>query len=249
MTSKNNEHVFSTNFGLISEIDLSHSETWQDKLFLTFDIDWAHDQVIEDAISLVEAAGIRATWFITHQTQMIERLMGNPNFELGIHPNFNNLLNGDASVGRSASEIIDALLDIVPNARSVRSHSLTQSERLLDLFAEKGLCHVSNTFVPANSQSLISPWGLWSGITIVPHFWQDNVAMRMTISGDLSQLGSRESLRVFDFHPIHVYLNTEDLSRYDQARDNFQKPRELLKLRNENGSGTRTLLKRLIGVS
>jgi hypothetical protein len=247
MMLKNNEPFVSINFGLISEIDLSHSETWQNKRFLTFDIDWAHDQVIEDAISLVEAAGIRATWFVTHQTKIIERLMGNPNFELGIHPNFNNLLNGEASVGRSASEIIDSLLDVVPNAHSVRSHSLTQSERLLDLFAEKGLSHVSNTFIPASYQGLISPWRLWSDITIVPHFWQDNVAMRMRISDDLSQLGSPQSLRVFDFHPIHIYLDTEDLSRYDQARDSFQNPSELLKFRNENGDGTRTLLKRLLG--
>ena len=45
-------------------------------------------------------------------------------------------------------------------------------------------------------------------------------------------------MKVFDFHPIHVFLNTESLNRYERARPFFQNPKELIKHRYE-GYGTR----------
>ena len=50
-------------FGLISEIKVSDSETWQDRVFLTFDIDWAHDEVLEDTLNLVSDYNVKATFF------------------------------------------------------------------------------------------------------------------------------------------------------------------------------------------
>ena len=35
-------------FSKISSIDTCDEETWKNKVFLTFDIDWAADEVIED---------------------------------------------------------------------------------------------------------------------------------------------------------------------------------------------------------
>lgn len=71
-------------FGNIGEIDLENPSSYQ-KIFLTFDIDWASDEVLEYCIDIIEKANVKATWFVTHETPLLERLRANPNFELGIH--------------------------------------------------------------------------------------------------------------------------------------------------------------------
>ena len=134
--------------GVISSIKVERPETWEKKNFLTIDVDWAHDEILLDAIELFEQRNISATWFITHQTPILERLQSNRRFELGIHPNFEFLLQGDQRKGRDAEEVVDRLLEVVPKARVVRSHCMAQSTRLLDIFREKGLSHDCNHFVP-----------------------------------------------------------------------------------------------------
>ena len=70
-------------------------------------------------------------------------------FELGIHPNFNPLLDGK---GGSAEYIIDQMLELVPEAVSVRSYSLVQSSRLHELFHRKGLIFDCNDFIFSDSR-------------------------------------------------------------------------------------------------
>ncbi len=110
-------------FSTISQIRVEAPETWKGKLFLTFDLDWAHDDVIGDVIDLVESVDISATWFITHRSKALDRLRANPNFAIGIHPNFNPLLLGDTTNGTIATEVLKRIKAIVPEATSVRSHS------------------------------------------------------------------------------------------------------------------------------
>ena len=65
----------------LSEIFPDDPKTYRG-IFLTFDIDWADDDVIGDTIDLVEKAEVKATWFVTHQTPLLDRLRDNPKFEL-----------------------------------------------------------------------------------------------------------------------------------------------------------------------
>lgn len=65
----------------------------ENTVFFTFDIDWACDEVLSDTIDIIEAAGVSATFFVTHQTTLLERLRANSAIELGVHPNFNTLLS------------------------------------------------------------------------------------------------------------------------------------------------------------
>ncbi|MBK7450428.1 MAG: hypothetical protein IPJ47_13810, partial [Anaerolineales bacterium] len=104
---------------------------------MTFDIDWAHDDVLNDTIDLVEEANIAATWFVTHETPLLSRLRANSKFELGLHPNFNFLLEGDIRNGKNCHEVIDRMYAIVPEAVSARSHSMTQNSGILELFKSR----------------------------------------------------------------------------------------------------------------
>ena len=233
-------HDFST----ISTIEEGEEASWNGPLFLTFDIDWAHDEVLNDTIEIVQNYQVSATWFVTHKTPVLERLKANKKFELGIHPNFNFLLQGKHDAGQTAKDVVQRCLDIVPDARVVRSHSMTQSSGLLEIFKECGLTHDANHFVPHHTGIELKPWQLWNNLVRVPYSWEDDVHILYdTIEVpqksplDIAMDKSDGGLKVFDFHPIHVFLNTESLDRYERTRPLHQNPKELIKHRYQ-GYGT-----------
>lgn len=238
-------------FDTISNINPLIPETWLGKVFLTLDIDWAHDKIIEDTVDLIEMADVPATFFVTHETPFLTRLRENPKFELGIHPNFNHLLNGDFEQVRRVEEIISELMEIVPEASAIRSHSLTQSTRLLENFKSAGLTHDASHFVPHHIGTALAPYELWNGLCHVPHFWEDDIQI-IYGSKDRNRFGSLDDLpldapglRVYDFHPIHIFLNSESLKRYEATRPIHQNPEELIHNRFD-GLGTRSVLEKLL---
>ena len=230
-------------FSKIKTVDPRKKQSYFDKVFLTFDIDWAHDSVIENTLDFIESYDLNATFFVTHDTPLLDRIKANEKFELGIHPNFNPLFEDSSKGKRSVKEIMDDMLQIVPEATSLRSHSLTQSEKLLDVFAEYGISHVSNTYIPLKSNETINPWQLWSNIVILPHIFQDNVELKLNRKFD-NKIHS--GLNIYDFHPIHIYLNTENLMRYESSRKYHHDPESLCKYCNEDIYGIRDILQDLI---
>jgi hypothetical protein len=234
-------------FGKISEIDVSAERTWSgDRLFLTFDIDWANDEVIADTHRLLSESHVSATFFATHESPRIKALCEDENLEVGLHPNFNHILDG-STPNINSDKIISDLKLIIPEAKSVRSHSTTYSSVLCSSFAKQGLTHDVNYFIPDFSEVDLKPWLNWLGITMVPYFWEDDVACSDPNVSEVSSLVSRQGIRVFDFHPIHVFLNTESLDRYERTRPLHQNPQELIKHRFE-GYGTRSRLMELLSM-
>ena len=229
-------------FSLLSKINPTDINSWRNKVFLTFDIDWAHDDIISDSFNLIKDFNVSSTWFVTHETQILAKLSNEPTIELGIHPNFNPLLNGNSE--KDSTEVIKKSLDLVPGAVSIRSHSLTQNERLIDQFRHFGLTHVSNNFIPFGCGINIKPFFVWDKMIIVPHCWQDNVSLKMDL-GFPQATDFTTGLCIFDFHPIHVFLNTESLDRYERTRSFHQNPEELIKHRFD-GYGTRSRLLELL---
>lgn len=227
----------------IGSIELSEPISYM-KPFITFDVDWAHDEILFDLYGLVKPHNIETTWMITHKSDFLKVLERCSKSELGIHPNFNFLLSGDFRLGKSAEEVVSRMMNVVPFCKVVRSHSVCQSSRISQLFWELGIRYESNDYIPATEISNVKPWRIEVGITKVPYFFSDELAcLRPTPS--ISELCNRVGLKVFDFHPIHVYLNTESLDRYERTRPLHQKPKELIKHRYE-GYGTRSRLLELI---
>ncbi len=136
---------------------------------------------------------------------------------------------------------------IVPEAKSVRSHSMTQSSNLLQLFHDKGLTRDCNHFIPHQAGIELQPWYLWNGLIKVPYFWEDDASV---IYGEnLNEIGIlllKKGLKVFDFHPIHVFLNTEKIERYEETRDFHRMPDLLRDYCNTKIYSTRTALITLI---
>lgn len=232
-------------FGKIKDCQINDQDFYLNKLYLTFDIDWAHDDILLDTIKLVENANVSATWFVTHETPLLKRLRDNPKFELGIHPNFNDLLALNTRNGSSVDEVVDRILKIVPEAKSVRSHSMTQNSKLMQLFVDKGLTHDCNHLIPEQAGVILNPWKLWNGLIKVPYFWEDDAVCLYDQNTRIEELLDRDGLKVFDFHPIHVFLNTENLSRYEDTRAIHNQPEILIKNRF-SGYGTRSVLEHIL---
>ncbi|RAZ55305.1 hypothetical protein CHL10074_05170 [Campylobacter hyointestinalis subsp. lawsonii] len=100
-------------FENIKNIQVKDTLSWKDKIFVTFDMDWCSDDVLSYTLDIIEKYDLKATFFVTHQTTLLERMKDNPNIELGIHPNFNFLLNGDFRQGKNIDEIIKFYKNII----------------------------------------------------------------------------------------------------------------------------------------
>ena len=244
-----------TKTGTLSEIRLCDSSSWNQTAFVTLDTDWAHDSVLNFAADLLEQHAARATWFVTHETDFLERLRSNPDFEIGIHPNFNELLEGNVTSGkgRNVHNIIDEMMQIVPEAKCIRSHSLTHSSRMARAYLEAGLECESNSFIPYSTSRIeLRPWEVCPGITSVPFGWGDYHAINRIESGSPVEsetplkLARSDSLRVFNVHPIHLFLNSGRLQDYESTRHLHHRPASLAKRRNVDTVGVADLISALL---
>jgi hypothetical protein len=185
---------------------------------ISIDIDWAPDYMIEAiALSLIDAR-VKATWFITHSTPTLELLRAHGDlFELGIHPNF----HADSTHGQTADEVLTHCREIVPEARSVRVHGLMQSTTLLSHIVNAGFEIDSSLFLPrALGVKPLEYW--WSNRRLVriPFIWEDDFEFHNPSPiWEISKIPTRgDGLRVFNFHPVHVYLNSSSRHAYQALR-------------------------------
>lgn len=185
---------------------------------ITLDIDWAPDFVIDHVAGRLIAAKTPATWFVTHASPAIERLRERADlFELGIHPNF---LPGSTQ-GATPREVLRACLAMVPGATSMRTHGLVQSTPLLELImAETPVRVDASVFLP--HMPMVQPVEYWwqrRMLLRVPYIWEDDFEIeRPAPNWTVEKMLAAPGVRVFDFHPIHVYLNSADLGAYTELK-------------------------------
>lgn len=205
---------------------------------LTFDIDWAPDFAIEEILSILKSKNVKATFFITHASDAIQDI-SNAGHEVGLHPNF--LPN--SSQGTSVEEVMDYLLNIYPNARSIRTHSLLQSSPLLhQIFSNYPQLKIDLSVLLYKFPLIApSPWML-DGVsfTRLNYNWEDDMAFYDdSFSWNQSDLFSQSI--IFDFHPIHVALNSSNNDSYIKLKESFANKSlfdvsrsQLLKFRNNS---------------
>lgn len=232
-------------FRNIKDIDIDNNASWQDKIFLTFDIDWCSNEVLSYVVDIIEKHDTKATFFVTHETPLLERMRENPKIELGIHPNFNFLLNGDFRQGSNIKEVVQYYKKFAPNAVSARSHSLTQGGSIFPIFEDEGFIYECNTFIPLQGGVQL-PYRHTKQLIKVPHIFEDDVRELYEDEWDLKKYLNYKGIKVFDFHPIHIFLNSENMERYNSAREHLQNFDELKKCVNTKSYGTKDFLIDLI---
>jgi hypothetical protein len=210
--------------------------SYENAICLTFDVDWAPDAVIDELVDELQAAGVRATLFATHATPSLQTISDDA-LEIGLHPNFNEC-------GGNYAEPLRLVRDAYPDATGARSHSLMVSSRILDLYANSGLRYESNVFLPLHPH--LRPVLRFEGMVSIPFWWTDDVHFTRTPDFALSSLPlDQPGLKVFTFHPIHVFMNTSSADQYLRFKPHYSDAAKLRPLRNA-GEGTGTLLDQLL---
>lgn len=229
----------------ISEISLE-KENWKDSIFITIDVDWAIDKVLNDTLDIFRNSNTKATILMTHETDLIKDIQKNDLFELGIHPNFNFLLNGDFRYGKNYKEVVDFYMTIVPNAKVVRSHSVTQNTLILDYYKEVGLEYDLNTEVPYSAEIKLKPYLDWTGLIKIPYYWQENISFKYNWDLEPQIFLDSVGIKVFNFHPIHIFLNSESEKRYSKVKDFLNNYDTLKEKVNVQEIGIRDFLTQMI---
>ena len=232
-----------------TNVIVEDTSTWKGKKILSFDMDWAIDEVINDALDLIEGAGVRATFFVTHNTPVLERMRQSPAIALGLHPNFNPLIDKKEDA-LHPDQTLSEIKAIVPEARVLRSHSMTHSGRWLEKYEGLGVTHISQYYMPGIK--IIQPFKHLNGLVEVPIYFADDGYISDLDHRHQGRLSNREILekdpdgiKVYNFHPIHIALNSENFKLYHREKPLSRNWEELLKQRNPN-FGIRNLFEKLI---
>ena len=158
-----------------TDIDPTIPSTWQGKSVLSFDLDWAIDEILMDTLALIQKAEVKATMFVTHQTPVLDKMRELPLISMGLHPNFNPLLRGQPSSSSPAS-IMSDLKEIVPEAKVLRSHSMSHSGLWLNAYKELGITHLSQYYM--GGVNSIQPVRHVNGLVEVPVYFADDGIIR-----------------------------------------------------------------------
>lgn len=187
---------------------------------LTFDVDWAPDFAIDFVRDLVRTYDAPSTWFVTHSSDALQRLREEaPRVELGIHPNF--LQN--STHGVSATEVLSHCMGLVPDAVSMRTHSLVQSTPLLQMVTEHTPIKLDSSLLLPRVSGAVPFRQPFAGRPLlrVPVQWEDDVEMEYEDPRWDAQfaIDQKAPLQVFNFHPIHIYLNSVTMGPYHRLRE------------------------------
>lgn len=202
---------------------------------LTFDTDWMKPEWMDQFESTYRFPS-EPTYFIHSASEEWRPRRG----KAGPHPTVDPLKDPSA--------------ESFWQADGVRAHSCVSSHMLSLFWAGQGFTYESNTvrLLDSRIQASRSAWGLWD----VPIFYMENMDIAFEKNWprnnhkalDLSLILSKvsdEHLQVFDFHPLHIALNTRDSEDY--------RKKKLRVLAGENpwkcssgGWGVRTLFEELV---
>lgn len=206
----------------------------------TSDIDWAPESMIDECLGRFRSAGVPVTPFVTHRSEVLARAFRGRESEAGLHPNF----GPQSTHGTSIDSVVDHVVDLWPAASAFRSHGYQDSSLISHTLYERGLRYDSNLCL--HLQPNLVPLRHWTGLTRFPVFMDDSViAFRGEQWGLDSFIESLRTpgLKIFNFHPVHVCLNTPVYSYYEERRSRANDDWRGLVF---GGAGVRTLLDELL---
>lgn len=223
-----------------------------DRLVLTLDVDWAPDFIIDWVAERLVERRIPCTWFVTHASPGVDRLRRHPDlFELGIHPNF---LAGSTH-GTTVEEVVAHCMAVVPEATLMRTHCLWQSNHLFNYVLRNTAIVGDSSLFLAKSPGL-SPAvfrDLGHELVRFPIFWEDDMeteARHPTWS--VGPYLRTPGMRIFNVHPVHVYLNSSTMDPYRRLAACAYPLHEVTPAQAEpliaDGPGARTFFESLVEV-
>lgn len=211
----------------------------------TSDIDWAPERMIEETLNIFLEYEVPLTPFITHYSETIkEYYEGSKTKCVGLHPNF----YPNSTHGANFRGIISNMVKRWPDAKCFRSHGYFDNFFITKEFYDRGFKYDSNLCL--HLQPNLVPLQHSSGLLRFPVFLEDYFYAMREQAWDLSHildLLKTPGLKIFNFHPIHVCLNTPNIDYYERVKKDVDKnwgnpKRDLI----YEGKGVRTFLIELL---
>lgn len=197
---------------------------------ITIDTDWAPQSMIDDTVKILNEHKIPSTFFITNEINFDSL----KNHELAIHPHFTS---------SNHEEILSKNLQILPSKKSKgsRSHLLYHSSSLMMGYEKFGIQYDSNYFLP--SYEKVEPFFLqWANVLEIPFFFADDAHYEVNNHFDINKINLVDlGVKVFLFHPFHIFMNTSSLSDYTKFKEHYHDLPFLQQYRNLNKKGIRNL--------
>jgi hypothetical protein len=208
---------------------------------ISFDTDHMSDGRMSEFLARCPFPG-DATYFCT---QAYEALSGT-SWELAPHP----------YLGKSSDWLqeLRAKRAEFPDAVGWRSHSCVFSHIVAEWLAFNGYLYASthDDFGRAGLRPSLNMWGIWQ----MPIYYMDNLdlsqprfwpsANRPVMSSEIiSRALEIPGTYVFDFHPIHLLLNTPDPATYASLRGRFVNGESCEQLRHR-GRGAHSFFNELV---
>jgi len=201
------------------------------EIIITIDVDWAPDKIISQVVHSLLEYKIKSTWFVTHNSLEIQKMKKHSDlFELGLHPNFTKR----STQGENPRAVMEYLLKIVPKAKSIRNHGLVQSSKLLELVGEKFNIHYDVSLFVPHTKNLVPHKIFFSknkSLLRFPYFWEDDEELnRPNPIFDIKHPSYHQpGLKIFNFHPIHIFLNSRDPDNYKKIKRKINCPKTSFK--------------------
>ena len=201
------------------------------------DTDWCSEDVLQNALALFQTHDLPCTIFVTGSYATLQHY-DSSRLEIGLHPNFNDA----TAAGYEAK--LRALRDMYPQAEGVASHAMLSSTLILDLFKRYGFKYERNWLVYKNPEA--TAFYHYNGLLRLPIFWEDDIWFSTEPGAPFSAalLPAGRFRYIFNFHPLHLYLNTESSAHY-QAFKPFQREPEKLAGYIGKGYGARAFFEDL----
>lgn len=203
----------------------------------SLDCDWCSESILEWTLDIFLEEAVPVTVFVTGKYECLQNLN---NVEIGIHPNFQNLKTEEHE------QQITELLDIYSKAISVRAHALYEYSNLLNLYQRAGL-KIDSTPLMYLCES-IAPYKHPSGMLRLPIFWEDDDYFSLEPSWNIEELNlGLPGIKCFDFHPIHLRLNSWSPEQYNYVKQhNFSEQSILDAEYKGTDKGIRSIFYRLV---
>lgn len=196
---------------------MANGGTDLDLAMITIDLDWAPDYAIDHVAEILLEHDVRATWLVTHASDAVARLRAHDAFELGIHPNFAT----GSTHGGTFEDVLAHCMALVPDAISMRTHHLFQMTPLFDVVLERTPIRADLSIYLHRAPHLTAVEFRSAGRTLhrLPTYWQDDQAMAEAVPcWDAATLLAPRGLKVLNFHPMHVLLNSGSFEGYRSLR-------------------------------
>jgi len=91
-----------------------------------------------------------------------------------------------------------------------------------------------NHFIPVSSKIVLKPWYFFDNKLIkVPCFWEDDIHCMYNWDWHVEKYLSYKGIKVFNFHPIHIHLNTNNIEHYHKLKNKSNIINNLCGINNE----------------